>query len=215
MSMYEYAGSQELIETATGEVGWNEVTSERSFTVKRSAGLRKKEEWTVTLTDDSVRFSLHKENEGFIISKDEANAHIEFAKTNLFGQGNTINVKQGGQLYVFTLDNIGKDGLCAWLPKKTTTQMKDELRKWGIGLIILGAVHLIISGFLDPVWGVLIAGIGVLNLLIPKRGMFIVNGMVILLAGVMNMTAGGGWKVFAMLQIIWGIQEIRKFREYA
>jgi cytochrome b561 len=44
--------------------------------------------------------------------------------------------------------------------------------------------------------------------------MLIVNGIAILIAGVMNMSAGGGWMIFGMLQVIWGVQEMRKMREY-
>ena len=71
------------------------------------------------------------------------------------------------------------------------------------------------SNFLDPIWGIVIAVLGTLNLLIAKRGMFIANGIALLLVGFLNMAAGGGWKVFGMIQIIWGVQEIRKFRRYA
>jgi hypothetical protein len=57
--------------------------------------------------------------------------------------------------------------------------------------------------------------LGALKLLVAKRGMFIANGIALLLVGFLNMAACGGWKIFGMLQIIWGVQEIRKFSRYA
>ena len=102
---------------------------------------------------------------------------------------------------------------------KKRPDMKKELRTWGFGLMVLGSVHLFVK-FLDPAWGVVIIVIGLLNLLVPKRGMFIVNGLALLFVGIMNIAAAkeagqGGWAVFGILQIIWGVQEIRKFRRYA
>lgn len=164
---------------------------------------------------DSVQFSAPGNDKHISVSKDEAKDRIAFPREYALIPGGAVHVKQDGKVYEFVLDKAGQNNLRAWLPKKTDVEMKNELRKWGIGLIILGALHLIISGFLDPIWGVLIAGIGVLNILIPKRGMFIVNGIAIIIAGLMNASAGGGWTMFGMLQFVWGIQEIRKFREYA
>ncbi|MGD2125640.1 MAG: hypothetical protein PVG99_06135 [Desulfobacteraceae bacterium] len=104
-------------------------------------------------------------------------------------------------------------------PERTVPDMKKELRNWGIGLIVLGAIHLFVK-FLASAWGVVIIAIGILNLFVPKRGMFILNGIVLLFVGIMNIVAAkqagqGGWGVFGILQIVWGVQEIRKFKRYA
>lgn len=48
-----------------------------------------------------------------------------------------------------------------------------------------------LAGFLDPAWGAVLIVIGALTLLIQRRGMFIVVGMALLLAGIMNIGAGG------------------------
>ena len=103
------------------------------------------------------------------------------------------------------------------LPEEILAQMKKELKGWGIGLIVIGAISIVLSGFLDPVWGGLLIVIGVLTLIIQKRGMFIVIGIGLLLAGLLNILSGGlgGWTVFGILQIYWGIQEIRKFSKYS
>jgi len=105
---------------------------------------------------------------------------------------------------------------------KPLPEMKESLRKWGIGLIVLGIAHLVLTNFLDPLWGSIIIILGILNLIIKKRGMFIANGAALLLVGIMNILGtilpeggGFGWLIFGVLQLVWGIQEIRKFKLYA
>ncbi len=98
--------------------------------------------------------------------------------------------------------------------------MKKDIRRWGIWLIILGIIHFIAAGYLDPVWGGIIIIIGILNLCIRRRGMFIVNGAALILVGIMNISGSlldgfGGWTVFGVLQLVWGAKEIKKFGRYA
>lgn len=104
--------------------------------------------------------------------------------------------------------------------KKTLTEIRKRLRRWGIGLIVLGILHFALAGILDPIWGVVIIILGVLNLSLPYRGMFIANGLALMIVGVLNFLgnlASGGtfWSGFGIMQVIWGIREIRSFYRYA
>jgi hypothetical protein len=185
------------------------------FKVKRSVGFMKNEEWNVSLTPDYVEFSFRDSNKLITVPKETANEFIRFPQEFALVPSGNIHVKDNKKEYVFVLNRADRKKLCNWLPKKTAEEMKGELRMWGVGLIVLGGVHFVLSEFLDPVWGIVIAVLGALNLLVAKRGMFIANGIALLFIGFLNMAAGGGWKIFGMLQIIWGVQEIRKFRRYA
>jgi hypothetical protein len=105
--------------------------------------------------------------------------------------------------------------------KQVPVEMDERLKKWGIGLIILGVIHILASQFLDPVWGGIIIILGILNLVIKKRGMFVANGIALLLVGLLNILSGFldnpvnfFWGVFGIVQLIWGIQEIRKYKLY-
>lgn len=95
--------------------------------------------------------------------------------------------------------------------------MKRDIRGWGIGLIILGIIQIAVS-FLNTAWGVILIAIGITDLFIPRREMYIANGIAIIVAGIINMfatvTAGGRAGGFAVLQFIWGANEIRKFFKY-
>ncbi len=99
------------------------------------------------------------------------------------------------------------------------TCLKKDLQGWGIGLIVVGIISILVSDFLDPLWGAGLIVVGLLAFLIQKRGMFILLGVILLLAGVMNILNGlygesTGWGALGCLQIYWGIQEIRKYWKY-
>jgi hypothetical protein len=196
-------------------------TTPVSFEAQQTGVLRK-QKWTVRLASDSAEFSSSKSQERVSVPRNQGNEYIQFASA--FVSGYNMAVKQRGKTYKFKLmrDDLAK--LRSWLPTKTVADMKQELRNWGIGLILLGVAHFVLAGFLDPVWGVAIIVIGVLNLLIPQRGLFILNGMALLWVGTLNIFSavtaiaeggGQGWIVFGILQLIWGIQEMRKFKQYA
>ena len=99
----------------------------------------------------------------------------------------------------------------------TQEEIKRDIRGWGVGFLIVGAIHLIASGFLNPIWGAVIILLGLINLCVQHRVMYIVNGVAILVAGVMNLawTGNSGWIVFGLFQLHWGISEIRKFGQLA
>ena len=96
--------------------------------------------------------------------------------------------------------------------------MEAEIRKWGVGLLIVGGLSIALAGFLDPEWGVGLIILGIMAFAIKHCAMFIVFGCVLLLAGLMNLAFGGldsgGWAIFGVLQIIWGIQEFKRFAKF-
>ena len=38
-------------------------------------------------------------------------------------------------------------------PSPARELMEAELRKWGVGLLVIGGLSIALSGFLDPIWG--------------------------------------------------------------
>jgi hypothetical protein len=127
----------------------------------------------------------------------------------------------------FELDPAKKKGSVAVVSQKNPKNIEKlpdlnvTLRNWGIALILLGIVHLVLTNFLDPVWGFVIVLLGMVNLLVKKRAMFIANGIALLLVGVMNILSsflpdGGGtiWVGIGLLQLFWGVQEIRRYKKY-
>ena len=105
--------------------------------------------------------------------------------------------------------------------KQNTEDLDLLLRHWGIALIILGIVHFIFSGVLNPIWGIGLIILGMFNLFLKNPEMLIVNGISLILVGLLNLSGGllGGellifWIFLGSLQIYWGYKEIRKYRFY-
>jgi hypothetical protein len=87
-------------------------------------------------------------------------------------------------------------------------------RSTGVILIIVGIIHLGARGVLDPTWGVIIIAIGLVNFFVEHPGVFILNGCALVLVGLINRSAGGGWTLFGILGIFWGVQEFWRYRTY-
>ncbi|GEM_PF-1518236 len=96
-------------------------------------------------------------------------------------------------------------------------EMKRDLRGWGFSLAGIGIISIVLSEFLDPVWGGILIALGVLCFLIKRRGMYIAIGAGLMIAGIINIFGGGfgGWTIFGIFQIGFAIHEIRKFWKYA
>ena len=80
---------------------------------------------------------------------------------------------------------------------KNTLNLKRELSHWGIGLIVLGIIQLAGLG----VWASALVLIGILNLLVQQRVMFLVNGITLLISGAAGF-------VFMILQTVFMKQSI-------
>jgi hypothetical protein len=96
--------------------------------------------------------------------------------------------------------------------------IKSDIREWGIAFIIIGIIQLKSPIFLTW-WGGFLIILGLLELFVQRRFMYIINSLLIITAGILNCVAAteegaGIWGVFAILQFIWGIIEFRKFFKY-
>jgi len=124
-------------------------------------------------------------------------------------------VKDGNKSWVPVLLLNGQQGYIDGDAKvMSEASMAGDISSWGTALIIIGAISIFLADFLDPIWGGLLIGTGIFALVVKKRFMFIVFGVVLLLAGIMNMIVGGGWMAFGILQGYWGVNEIIKYFNY-
>jgi len=94
-----------------------------------------------------------------------------------------------------------------------------EVKNIGIALIILGVLHIVFSGFLDFTWGLVLIPVGIIALFYRSRRMLLTLGILLILVGILNLLASISegastfWGVFGIVQIVWGIQEINRFRK--
>lgn len=185
-----------------------------SFEAKQTGIPFQRPKWAVRLTPELMEFSNPSGQERFVVPRDQGKACIRL--TSALIQGYNVVVKQNGKTYNFRLAKNDLSELRSWLPPRTTADLKDELRTHGIGMILVGVAHVVLAGFLDPIWGGVLIAVGVLNLLLTRRVLFIANGIALIAAGVLNLsTMRSGWGMLGLAQIIWGLYELAKFNEYA
>jgi DMSO/TMAO reductase YedYZ heme-binding membrane subunit len=104
--------------------------------------------------------------------------------------------------------------------KKEKIDLDKEVRNIGIALIILGVIHFVLSQFLDFTWGFVLVAVGIIALFYRSRKMLLTFGILLIVVGVLNLSTyaialeevSGFWGIFGIIQIIWGIQEINRFR---
>jgi hypothetical protein len=189
---------------------WSPVT----FKAKRSTGFAKNEEWDITLNEASAEFAKADGGERIEVAREKANLQIGFSQGMSLLPPKNFTLTHDGKSFSLQVDGEGRSHLQSWLPKRSEAELKGELRKWGVGLIIMGGLHFVLQGVLDPTWGVVLLIVGGLNMVVSHKAIFILNGICLMLVGLMNMAGGGGWKFFGMMQIFWGVQEMRKMGRF-
>ncbi len=96
-----------------------------------------------------------------------------------------------------------------------------EVRNIGIALIVLGVIHFVLSQFLDFTWGFVLIAVGTIALFYRSRKMLLTFGILLIVVGILNISSFAialeevsvFWGIFGIIQIIWGIQEINRFRK--
>ena len=91
-------------------------------------------------------------------------------------------------------------------------------RKSGIGLLGLGVLHSVLSGYLSTLWGVIWIVLGLVSLLVPRHGVVLVSGIAPILVGLWNLGGAmlgidglSGWTYMGACQIGLGAMEVAKF----
>ncbi len=94
-------------------------------------------------------------------------------------------------------------------------QMLAGIRSWGRTLLILGVIYFFIFGFFSSSWGLLLVLVGLASFYFRDAAMFVVYGVTLLWATLMNLLSGSSaWLVFSLLQIYWTYQVFRQFFQY-
>lgn len=104
--------------------------------------------------------------------------------------------------------------------KNEIREFKNEIRGWAIPLILIGVAHLIFRNFLNPIWGIVLIVLGIVNLAIPVPAMVIVNGLALIVVGISNIfticaTGNHYWAMLGLFQIGLGVSEIGKYKRYS
>lgn len=95
-------------------------------------------------------------------------------------------------------------------------KMLKGVRSWGWTAIVLGVVHFVFGGFLNPSWGVTLILVGGLSFFIRESPMYVVYAITMLWVGISNLISGGlgGWTLMGLMQLFWAYGLFRNYRFY-
>lgn len=185
------------------------------FVVFEARGFKKRIPWNIRLNETQAEFSCQEDERKIVVSRDTARSQIRFMQTGLMLSESTIATVSG----TVNLDFGGnKAKLVKWFPPISGEEIQKDLRGMGIGMMVVGVISILLKNFLDPIWGALLILLGILNLVIKNRIMYIVNGIALIAVGIFNIlaiitTSSAFWLLFGFMQIGWGISEIKKFNQ--
>lgn len=193
----------------------NTISDPGSFLIYEAKGFKKRVPWKVSLTETQAEFTCQESERTVVVPRSTARSQIKFIQTGfMFSEGTVATIANTVNLDFGTY----KAKLAKWFPPLTGEEMQKDLRTMGIGMIVIGVLSLLLRNLLDPVWGVVIIVLGVLNLVIKHRAMYIVNGIALIGVGMFNVlaivfSATPFWVLFGIMQVGWGISEIKKFSQ--
>lgn len=189
---------------------------------------------TVSMTKRGIEIFDNSSN--LMLSMTLSNVKKDINFIDAFSDYNTV-FKAGARKIKLMLSDEDIVTLKSWIARVTSTGLSDmefdeirehelleramtnDLRSWGYALGIMGIIHINFSEYLDPYWGGALIAASVLNYFVSKSYMFVFNGLIVLSAGIMNLNASLQSDLvyliaFGFLQLLWGINEFRKFMKY-
>lgn len=98
---------------------------------------------------------------------------------------------------------------------KNHAVMLKEIRSWGFWSLGLGALHIVLSGFLSAPWGILLFIVGLASFYFKSASMFIVYAVTLAWAALSNLTGFQiGLVLFAFFQLYLSFSVFRLYRRF-
>jgi len=167
--------------------------------------------WTVSLGPEIL--TLHHANGRPIVMlfREEAARYINFSFDPVRGTTVTFSFIPGMKGYSFLCSKEALSKLLGWLPNKSRAEIEQEIRRSGIGVGLLGVAQALVTQGASLGWAAALLIAGFLAILFPKRQTYYLNGLVMLLVGLADLTmyapAGsqtGGVPIMEILPVLMG-----------
>ena len=211
---------------AVPKVGSREKTVVRVFSVSQMIGKQKSRRWYVTLYQDQAVFSSWDGDDWFIIDRQKGRPEFQFRRSGflLLSEGTSAFLR--GKVFDF---GKYKNILSKWLPTPSPADLRKEQTVWGLVLVLIGTLSLLLNLSLAPILGGTLILLGAINFIFHKRGIWIFNGMGLLVNGAFmvgsttftqlpwhnsNTFVTMFWIVLGFVQVILGFQAARQFDQF-
>jgi len=139
--------------------------------------------WTIQL-EPGLLTLMDPANEPVLkLPREETSRYVRFAYDLLRGHTESFVIIEGLKSYTFRCPKHHLLKLLTWMPHKTSVQVAREVRFSGIGVALFGVLHLALPQSLFWGWGVCLLAAGVLGAARPRLAMYLLNGLIMLAAG--------------------------------
>ncbi len=211
---------------AVSQVGKREKPVVRVFSVSQKIGKQMSRRWDITLNEDYAVFSARDGGDRFIIDRQKGRPEFQFRRSGflLLSEGTSAILR--GKVFDF---GTHKNILSSWLPAPSPADLRKEQTGWGVGLVLIGAVSLLLNLTLAPILGSILILLGAINFILHQRGIWLFNGMGLLVNGAFmvgsttftrlpwqssNTIVTLFWIALGLVQIILGFQAARQFDRF-
>lgn len=197
-----------------------------SFIIRELTGDRNDGKWEVNLSNTLAEFINVHGREWFVINRGSGRLEVQFQHGGFMMMSETSSALVRGKTFDF---GKSKPLLEAWLPPLTREDLQKDLKFRGWVMALAGAISLLQATFAGIVLGGLFVVLSLVNILSSWRGMFIINGILLLGAGgfslyglfdSLNSLTGSisfvtaFWAFLSLFELLWGYQEFHKFKEF-
>ena len=197
-----------------------------TFFVHQLNGDKNDSKWEVNLSNTLAEFINIHGPERFVIDREHGRLEFQFQHGGFMMMSENTSALVRGKLFDF---GKFKPLLEDWLPPLTQVDLQRELRFWGWVMVLVGAISLLQTTPAGPALGGLLVILGLINLLTGWRGIFIINGILLLTAGGVSLyglfdsfhSLAGAipvvtafWVFLSSFELLWGYRDFHKFKKF-
>jgi hypothetical protein len=170
--------------------------------------------WCAELSPDVMTLLGPKGNSVMTVPREDVAAHVRFARDLRHGRTVTFTVMEGMRPYVFQCDHANLTKLLQWLPQRSPSDVRKEVRQHGVALLLVGILFLLRPADFYWLWGAAFVGLGVVGVAWAKRNIYLVNALFMFIFGIDQIIPrdlAGGANVLppiaAAVLLCWAVQQ--------
>ncbi len=167
--------------------------------------------WTIAMGPELLTLHHSDGRPIVMLFREEAARYMHFSHDPLRGTVVTVSFIPGMKGYSFLCSREALAKLLNWLPHKTREEIETEIYRSGVGVGLLGVAQLLLTQGSSWGWGIVLLLTGLLAILLPRRQIYYVNGMFMLLVGLADLvmyspsgTHGAGIHLAELLPVLMG-----------
>lgn len=209
------------------QVGFFQKPVEKRFSISQQVDRKIRRHWDLVLEQDQAVFTAWDGSERLLIDRLRSRGEFQFKRRGLLllSEGTCAIVR--GKTFDF---GRNKKYLTKWLPPLTSTDLQKEQSLWAVLMVFMGAFSLLLNSSLNQIIGGILTLLGLLNFILHKQGVWVFNGLVLLVNGALmlgnmvflivpsqrpDLVVTLFWIFLGLVQVVLGFQAARQFDRYS